>query len=428
MAQRRVVITGLGMISPLSVGAKRSWAKLIAGESGIVSTNTLNNAEEYGPIPSKVVGAVPKGSLADGKWNPDEHLHPSEARKYALLTQYALATTKEALTDAKWDPKTEQDQEDTGVCIGTGIGAFNETYEQTMMYYEGGYRKVQPLFVPKSLSSMASGVVSMKYGLKGPNHTVTTACATGNHSIGDAYRFIKDDYAQVMVAGSAETGAYPLVLSGFARAKSLSTKRNDEPERASRPFDKGRDGFVLSEGCGILILEELEHAKKRGAHIYAEVVGYGLSGDGYHMTAPDPNGSGAIRSMKLALRGHDINKIDYVNAHATSTSIGDAIECAAMQTMLKGNDHFHVSSTKGSTGHLLGAAASVEAVFTTLAIQDQICPPTLNLEDPIVDTNGEPFKFNFVGPEPVKKEINYAMSNSFGFGGINTSVVFKKYA
>jgi 3-oxoacyl-[acyl-carrier-protein] synthase II len=414
------------MISPLGVGAKRGWTKLIAGESGIVSTSSLNDPE-YDPIPSKVVGAVPKGSLSEGKWNPDDYFPRSEARRYALLTQYAIAATKEALTDAKWSPESQEDQEDTGVCIGSGIGAFGETYEQTMAYYEGGYRKVQPLFVPKSLPSMGSGVVSMKYGLKGPNHTVTTACATGNHAIGDAYRFIKDDYAQVMVAGATETGVVPLVLAGFARAKSLSTKHNESPETASRPFDQDRDGFVLSEGCGILILEELEHAKNRGAQIYAEIVGYGLSGDGYHMTAPDPKGSGALRAMKLALRGHDINKIDYVNAHATSTTIGDSIECGAMQMMLKGNDHFHVSSTKGSTGHLLGAAGAVEAIFTTMAIRDQICPPTLNLENPTLDPNGNPFQLNFVGPEPVKKEINYALSNSFGFGGINTSLVFKKY-
>jgi 3-oxoacyl-[acyl-carrier-protein] synthase II len=273
---------------------------------------------------------------------------------------------------------------------------------------------------------MASGVVSMTNGLKGPNHTVSTACATGNHAIGDAYRFIRDDFAQVMVAGATENGALPLVLAGFSRAKSLSTN-NEDPTKASRPFDKGRDGFVLSEGCGILILEELEHAKERGAQIYAEIVGYGLSGDGYHMTAPDPNGRGAIRAMRLALRGHDVKDIDYVNAHATSTSIGDVIECRAMTTMLEGNDHFHVSSTKGSTGHLLGAAGAVEAIFSTLAIRDQVCPPTLNLEDPVVDIVGTPFKLNFVGPTPIKKEINYALSNSFGFGGINTSLVFKKY-
>lgn len=414
------------MVSPLGVGVKRNWARLLAGESGIASTKTLNNPE-YDLIPSKVVGAVPKGSISEGKWNPDDHLPPSLSRRYALLTQYAIVAAKEALLDAQWEPKTDDEQASTGVCIGTGIGAFGEVYEQSMIYHEGGYRKVQPLFVPKALPSMASGVVSMTYGLKGPNHTVSTACATGNHAIGDAYRFIKDDYAQVMVAGATETGVVPLALAGFSRAKSLSTKSNDEPEKASRPFDKNRDGFVLSEGCGVLVLEELEHAKQRGAQIYAEVVGYGLSGDGYHMTAPDPHGSGAIRAMKLALRDHTTNDIDYVNAHATSTAMGDSIEARALQVMLKDNNHFHISSTKGSTGHLLGAAGAVEGIFTTLAVHDQVCPPTLNLEDPDVDSDGQAFQLNFVGPKPVEKEINYALSNSFGFGGINTSVLFKRF-
>lgn len=423
MAQRRVVVTGLGAVTPLGVGVKHVWSSLLALKSGIVSTDTLGD-ERFNGIPSKVAGVVPKGSISEGKWNVSDHIDDSGSRRMALFSQYAMAAATEAMKDAQWTPSIDTDQEMTGLCIGSGIGGFTETYDHSVMFDKGGFRKVQPLFIPKMLPNMPSGLISIKYGLRGPNHTVSTACATGNHAIGDAFRFIKDDYADVMLAGATEASVHPLALAGFARARSLSQKFNHEPSKASRPFDKDRDGFVLAEGSGILVLEELEHAKKRGAQIYAEIVGYGLSGDGYHITAPAPDGNGAIRSMKRALKGISKTEVDYINAHATSTALGDEIECHAMRTLFEDeNTQFHVSSTKGSTGHLLGAAGAIEAIFTILAVKNDICPPTLNLENIGVDSKG----LNFVGDAPFEKEINVALSNSFGFGGINTSLTFKKY-
>jgi 3-oxoacyl-[acyl-carrier-protein] synthase II len=426
----RVVITGIGLVTPLGVGTKHVWKQLIAGKSGLVSTSTLKD-ERFNDIPSKVVGVVPLGDLSEGKWNAEEHLEKTEIRRTGKFSQFALAAAKEALTDARWFPESLEDQLNTGVCIGSGIGGIEEVYDNSVDFATGGYRKVQPLFVPKLLPNMAGGLISIKYGLKGPNHSVSTACATGNHSIGDAYRFIKDGYAKVILAGAAEASVHPVALAGFARAKSLVTKYNDDPTQASRPFDKDRDGFVLGEGAGLVVLEDLEHAKKRGANIYAEIVGYGLSGDAYHMTAPSPDGVGASRSMEVAVRGIDKHKINYINAHATSTNIGDRIESLAIKTTFKDSykKNLHVSSTKGATGHLLGAAGSVESIFTILAVQQNVIPPTLNLNSP-GGAKGDPsdgFDLNYVANESIEAEVNYALSNSFGFGGTNTSLTFKKY-
>ncbi|CCH41885.1 3-oxoacyl-acyl-carrier-protein synthase [Wickerhamomyces ciferrii] len=424
----RVVVTGLGTVSPLGVGVKTAWAALLAGKSGIVSTDSLND-ERYHKIPSKVIGKVPLGETSDGKWNPDTYFAKGEARRLAPFAQYALAATHEALNDANWHPTELEDQLNTGVIVGSGIGSISDTFDNAVALSNGGYRKVQPLFIPKMLPNMAAGAISIKYGLKGPNHAPSTACATGNHSIGDAYRFIKDGYANVIVAGAAEAPIHPLALSGFARAQSVATDFNDDPTKSCRPFDKHRSGFVLGEGSGILILEELEHAKSRDAKIYAEIVGYGLSGDGYHITAPSPDGLGAKRAMELATRGIDLNKIGYINAHATSTLIGDRIENNAIREIFQNNKDLLVSSTKGSHGHLLGAAGALEAIFSILAIKDSIAPPTLNLESPggAEGDDINDFTLNLVGPKPQKSNIEYALSNSFGFGGVNTSLLFKKY-
>lgn len=424
----RVVVTGMGLVTPLGVGVKHSWSALLAGKSGIVSTDTLND-ERYDKIPSKVIGKVPDGELATGGWNPDNHFQKGKARRLATFSQYALAATQEALADANWFPTEVEDRLNTGVIVGSGIGSLTDTFENSIAFGNGGYKKVQPLFIPKMLPNMAAGAISIKYGLQGPNSCPSTACATGNHSIGDAYRFIKDGYANVIVAGAAEAPLHPLALAGFARAQSVATDFNETPEKASRPFDKDRNGFVLSEGSGILILEELEHAKKRNAKIYAEIVGYGLSGDGYHITAPSPDGLGARRAMEIATREVDLTKVGYVNAHATSTLIGDRIENNAIKTIFKDNKDILVSSTKGSHGHLLGAAGAVEAIYSILAVKDNIAPPTLNLESPggAEGDNVEDFSLNLVGPTPVEQHIEYALSNSFGFGGINTSLLFKKY-
>lgn len=424
----RVVVTGLGIVSPLGVGVKQSWNALLAGKSGIVSTDSLND-ERYEKIPSKVVGKIPEGDISEGKWNPDNHFQKGEARRLATFSQYALAATEEALKDAKWFPTEIEDQLNTGVIVGSGIGSITDTFENSLAFGSGGYKKVQPLFIPKMLPNMAGGAISIKYGLKGPIHCPSTACATGNHAIGDAYRFIRDGFSNVIVAGASEAPIHPLALAGFARAQSVATDFNDAPEKACRPFDKDRSGFVLSEGSGILILEELEHAKKRNAPIYAEIVGYGLSGDGYHITAPSPDGLGARRAMEIATRGIDLTKVGYVNAHATSTLIGDRIENNAIKTIFKDNPEVLVSSTKGSHGHLLGAAGAVEAIFSIMAVKDGIAPPTLNLETPggAEGDNVDDFTLKLVGPQPVKKDIEYALSNSFGFGGINTSLLFKKY-
>ncbi|KAH3688428.1 hypothetical protein WICPIJ_000567 [Wickerhamomyces pijperi] len=426
-AARRVVVTGLGLITPLGVGTKHVWTKLISGESGLISTSLLNDSR-FDDIPSKVVGAIPEGPISEGKWTAEDHLDKSEVRRTSKFSQYALAATNEALLDSQWSPTNLQDQLNTGVCVGSGIGGFNETYDNAIALNSAGYRKIQPLFIPKLLPNMPAGLISIKYGFKGPNHTVSTACATGNHAIGDAYRFIKDGYAEVIVAGATESSVHPLALAGFARAKSLATKFNDDPKRASRPFDKARDGFVLSEGSAIVVLESLEHALKRNApNIYAEVVGYGLSGDGYHITSPSPDGLGARRAMEFALRDIERKQVGYVNAHATSTNLGDSIESLAIEETFKENPSVLVGSTKGATGHLLGAAGAMESIFTILALNHGIVPPNLNLDEALEFEGDGKNQLNYVGKEAVKTDLKYALTNSFGFGGVNTSLCFKKY-
>ncbi|ODV97628.1 hypothetical protein PACTADRAFT_73339 [Pachysolen tannophilus NRRL Y-2460] len=445
MSGRRIVITGVGLVTPLGVGVKNSWTNLVKGKSGLVSTKILDEYDRYyKDIPSQVVGKVPElkdgnvnglvfhGGESSGYWDPTSFLQNGEVRKLPRFAQYALCATKEALSDANWFPTQEDDLNDTGVCIGSGIGSIEDSFNNSVNFHEKGYRKIQPLFVPKLLANMASGNVSITYGFKGPNHSVSTACATGVHAIGDAARFIKDGYCNVMVAGATEATIHPLALAGFARAKSVVTNFNDDPTAASRPFDKDRNGFVLSEGCGILILENLDHALQRGvSNIYGEVVGYGLSGDGYHITSPSPKGLGAARAMEFALKQANVlpNAIDYVNAHATSTLLGDRAENQAIQTIFGNNNkELAVSSSKGSIGHLLGAAGSVEAIFAILAMHNNVLPPTLNCDSPggAEGDDKDNFIFNYVQNKAQDKEINYSMSNSFGFGGTNASICFKK--
>ncbi|PRT56717.1 3-oxoacyl-[acyl-carrier-protein] synthase, mitochondrial [Wickerhamiella sorbophila] len=413
----RVVVSGIGVVSPVGVGIQHAWKTLIASKCGIVKLGP-----EFDSVPSKVAGLVPKGS-DPGEWDPTQWIDAKNLRKTPLFIQYALSAAKQALDDGNWHPESEQDKKDTGVAIGSGIGGFEAVYDNAVAFHEGGYRKVSPMFVPGLLVNMAAGNVSIAHGLRGPNHAVSTACTTGAHAIGDAAGFIKNGMAKVMLAGSTEGCVHPLAVAGFARARALASSFNDTPEKASRPFDSDRGGFVIGEGAAVLLLEEESHAKNRGAKIYAEVSGYGLSGDGHHITAPEPNGSGAYDCMTMALDAAGLNgsDIDYVNAHATSTPLGDAIESKAIVRALgKPSSEINVSSTKGATGHLLGAAGSLEAAFTVMALHTQTMPPNLNLE-----TVGEGFDCNYI-KTATEGSINHAMSNSFGFGGTNASLVFSK--
>ncbi|KAL6150372.1 Mitochondrial beta-keto-acyl synthase [Exserohilum turcicum] len=411
-------------------GVRQTWKRLIDGHCGVVSIK--DRSPEFALLPSQVAGLVPEGSKDAGKWNSKDHLSPSDERRMARFAQYAMVASEEAMKDARWYPKKEEDLEATGVYMGSGIGSLDDVYDTTVAYEKGGYRKVSPLFVPRLLINLAAGHISMRYGFKGPNHAATTACTTGAHSIGDASRLIQFGDADVMIAGGAESCIHPLAISGFARARSLATEFNDRPTESSRPFDRQRDGFVIGEGAGVVVLEELEHAKRRNAHIYAEVAGYGLSSDAYHMTAPREDGQGPRLAMKKALRHACIKPyaVDYVNAHATSTPLGDAAENRAIKGLLLGEDgkteasEINISSTKGAIGHLLGAAGSVEAIFTVLAIHHNTLPPTLNLLNP-----GDPsadFDCNYVANEAQQHNISVALSNSFGFGGTNASLCFRK--
>lgn len=436
----RVVVTGIGLVTPLGIGAAHNFSRIVAKESGIISTSSIpdlsdQEREQYAQVPSKAIGVVPRGKKTEGKLDVSEHLQ--DVRRLAKFSQYALIASQEALEDANWLQLTESEQNATGVCMGSCIGSFDDLYNNSIIFQEKGYRKIPPIFIPKYLNNMAAGAVSIKYGFKGLSHTVSTACATGSNAIGDAYRFIKDGYQNVMVAGATEAVTHPLALAGFARAKSLTLDFQDEPSRASRPFDSKRSGFVLSEGSGVLILENLEHALNRGVKkIYGEIIGYGLSSDAHHITAPPSLGEGAKRAMLSALRtsGLEYNpsKIDYINAHATSTKVGDSAENSALKDIFGAHkDQLVVSSNKGSIGHLLGAAGAVEAGFTLLAMNNGIIPPTLNCEDPgdasgAADYNRE-YIFNYAANQAVKKDIKYALSNSFGFGGVNASLCFKKY-
>ncbi|KAH9898875.1 putative 3-oxoacyl--synthase [Xylariomycetidae sp. FL2044] len=427
---RRVVITGLGAVTPLGVGARLTWNRLIAGHSGIRSLAALQDQKPWRDLTSTVAGLVPKSASSDGQWRPDDWLSATDQRRMSTFAQYAVAAAEMALKDAEWKPEGQDQLESTGVCLGSGIGNLEDIYATSLAFEQGGYKKVSPLFVPKILINMAAGHISMRYGFQGPNHVATTACTTGAHSIGDASRFIAFGDADVMIAGGAESCIHPLTFAGFGRSRSLSTEFNHDPPSSCRPFDRGRNGFVVSEGAAVLVLEELEHAKARGAHIYAELKGYGSSGDAYHMTAPREDGSGAFLAMKRGLKQAGIKpcQVDYINAHATGTAIGDAAEALAIRSLMMGEEGYPdesqvtVSSTKGSIGHLLGAAGAVEAMFAILAIAAKTVPPTLNLRDPDVGP-----RFNFVPLEAQEREVNIAMSNSFGFGGTNATLVFEKY-
>ncbi|KAF1811216.1 ketoacyl synthase domain-containing protein [Eremomyces bilateralis CBS 781.70] len=426
---RRVVVTGLGALTPLGVGVRQSWTQLLNKKCGVVA---LRDKARFPSIPSQIAAYVPLGSKANGGWDPQEWLSSSELRKMADFAQFAMAASDEALTDSGWEPKSQEDCEATGVYIGSGIGSLEDVYSTSLAFAKSGYRKVSPLFVPRLLINLAAGHVSMKYGLKGPNHAATTACTTGAHAIGDAARMVAFGDADVMVAGGAESCIHPLAMAGFARARSLATDWNEAPNLASRPFDRDRAGFVIGEGTGVVVLEELEHAKRRNARIYAEVKGYGVSSDAYHMTAPREDGEGPYLAMKRALRNSGIKpkEVGYVNAHATSTVLGDAAENRAVKNLLLGEEghdrpeDINISSVKGAIGHLLGAAGAVEAIFTILALYHGTLPPTLNQDNPADPL--EQFNCNYVPNEPQRKDISVAITNSFGFGGTNASLCFAR--
>jgi 3-oxoacyl-[acyl-carrier-protein] synthase II len=415
---RRVVVTGLGLVTPLGVGVEDNWRRLIAGESGIRAIQGFDVSD----LPSKIAGQVPRGETSAGLFNADDWVAPKDQRKIDTFILYALAAAVQAVEDSGWKPQDEEGQERTGVMIGSGIGGLPGITDGAITLHEKGPRRISPFFIPSSLINLASGHVSIRYGFKGPNHSVVTACATGAHALGDAARIIALEDADVMVAGGAESAMNRLGIAGFAAARALSTGFNDTPERASRPWDKDRDGFVMGEGAGIVVLEELEHAKRRGAKIYGEIVGYGMSGDAYHVTAPSEDGNGGFRAMRNALRRAQLptEAIDYVNAHGTSTPLGDEIELGAVKRLFGGHAYeLSMSSTKSAIGHLLGAAGSVEAIFSILAIRDQVAPPTLNLENPSPSCD-----IDLVARRAKERRIRYAMSNSFGFGGTNASLIF----
>ncbi|NIJ43084.1 3-oxoacyl-[acyl-carrier-protein] synthase II [Parvibaculum indicum] len=414
---RRVVVTGVGMVSPLGCGAETTWKRILNGESGARKIEKFDVSD----LPCKIAMPIPREG--EGAFNPDDWMDAKEAKRVDEFIVYAVSAATQALQDADWKPTSEEDQCRTGTMIGSGIGGLEGIADTAITLKEKGPRRVSPFFITGRLINLASGYVSIQHGLKGPNHAVVTACSTGAHAIGDAARLIALDDADVMVAGGAESAINRLGIAGFAACRALSTSFNDEPTKASRPYDKDRDGFVMGEGAGVVVLEEYEHAKARGAKIYGEVVGYGLSGDAYHITAPPEDGNGGYRSMQAALKraGISASDLDYVNAHGTST-MADTIELGAVSRLL-GNavSKVSMSSTKSSIGHLLGAAGAVEAIFCLLAMRDSKLPPTLNLDNPAVET-----EIDLVPNRAVDKEVNYALSNSFGFGGTNASLVMKK--
>ncbi|MDX1924859.1 MAG: beta-ketoacyl-ACP synthase II [Rickettsiaceae bacterium] len=419
MKKKRVVITGIGLITPIGFDAKENWESLMSSRSGVRRINKFDVSNS----PVKIAAQVSQGEGEGGRiFNPDEYINPVDARRMARFIQYGFVAAKEAVEDSGWMPTEEEDLKRTGVILGSGIGGL-ETIENTAFQLrETG--KVSPFFIPSCLINLLSGQVSIKYGFRGPNHSVVTACATGAHAIGDAARMIIYGDADVMVAGSSEAAITPLGLAGFAAARALCANFNDDPTKASRPWDKARSGFVMGEGAGVVVLEEYEHAKKRGAKIYAELAGYGLSGDAYHITSSHPEGRGGVDAMKRALIDAqiDVRDIGYINAHGTSTPIGDASELFAVQSMfLETNPGVKMSSTKSSIGHLLGAAGSVEAIYTALSLHHQIIPPTLNLDDVMDEA-----RIDLVPHVPKEHKFEYALSNSFGFGGTNTSLILKK--
>ena len=424
---RRVVITGLGMVTPLGWGVDCTWQALLAGKSGagrITAFDTTDYACQVACEVPRVNGRGHGSADMPGAFDPDKVMPPKDQRRIDDFILYAVAAAEEALTDASWKPEADADKERTGVIIGSGIGGLGTISDTAIDLHERGPRRVSPFFIPSALINLASGQVSIRYGLKGPNHAVVTACATGAHAVGDAARLIQFGDADVMLAGGAEAAVIPLGIAGFIACRAMSTSFNDAPEKASRPYDKDRDGFVMGEGAAALVLEEYEHAKARGAKIYAEVAGYGLAGDAYHITAPSPDGDGGFRAMRAAIAraGIDPSDVDYINAHGTSTPLGDEIEVGAVERLLgQAAGKVAMSSTKSSIGHLLGAAGAVEAAFTALAIRDQIAPPTINLDNPSVDT-----PLDLVPHKAKPMKIDVALSNSFGFGGTNASLALKK--
>ena len=416
---RRVVVTGLGLVTPLADGVEATWERLLAGKSGAGPISLFDASG----LATTYACEVKRGDGSDGTFNPDAYLAPKEQRKVDEFILFGIAAAQQAIEDSGWVADTDEKQHRTGVMIGSGIGGLQTIADTAVMIKEKGPRRVSPFFIPGALINLISGQVSIKHGFKGPNHSVVTACSTGAHAIGDASRLIKYGSADVMVAGGAEAAICEIGIAGFNACKALSTKRGDDPKAASRPYDADRDGFVMGEGAGIVVLEEYEHAKARGAKIYAEVIGYGLSGDAYHITAPSEDGEGGERSMRAALSDAGIEPadIDYINAHGTST-MADTIELGAVERMMgDAAAKVTMSSTKSMTGHLLGAAGAIEAIFSILAIRDQVAPPTINLDNPAVET-----KVDLAPNAKREREINVALSNSFGFGGTNASVLFRK--
>ena len=416
---QRVVVTGLGLVTPLGCGVEPTWSRLLESRSGARRITEFEVAD----LAAQIACFIPRGDGSGGTFNPDQWMEPKEQRKVDDFIIYAMAAAEQALKDASFEPKTQEQQERTGVLIGSGIGGLSGIADTALLLQEKGPRRVSPFFIPGRLINLASGYVSIRHGLKGPNHAVVTACSTGAHAIGDAARLIMLGDADVMVAGGAESPICRIAMAGFAACRALATTFNDQPTKASRPYDKDRDGFVMGEGAGIVVLESLEHAKARGAKIYAEVIGYGLTGDAYHITAPSEDGDGAYRCMRAAVQraGITVDQIDYVNAHGTST-MGDEIELGAVERLF-GNSagNLAMSSTKSATGHLLGAAGAVEAIFSILALRDNIAPATLNLDNPSVST-----PIDLVPHTPRKRPINTVLSNSFGFGGTNASLVMRR--
>jgi 3-oxoacyl-[acyl-carrier-protein] synthase II len=417
---RRVVVTGLGLLSPFGYGVEHSWRQLLSGRSAARRITEF----EVEDLACKIANVIPRGDGSNHSFNPEAVLEPKELRKIGDFILYGIAAADEALKDSGWEPKSEEERCATGVMIGSGIGGIEGISENALILKERGPRRISPFFIPGNIINLVSGQVSIRHGLKGPNHAVVTACSTGAHAIGDAARLIMFGDADVMLAGGAESPIGRLSLAGFAACKALSTDRNDSPETASRPYDKDRDGFVMGEGAGVVVLEELEHAKARGAKIYAEFTGYGLSGDAYHITAPAEDGGGAFRCMSSALKRAKLapSDVDYINAHGTST-MADTIELGAVERLV-GNaaSKISMSSTKSSIGHLLGAAGAAEAIFSILAIRDNIAPATINLDNPERET-----AIDLVPNKPRERQIDVALSNSFGFGGTNASLIFQRY-
>ncbi|WP_273689158.1 beta-ketoacyl-ACP synthase II [Ketogulonicigenium vulgare] len=418
---RRVVVTGLGLVTPLADGVEESWSRLLDGQSGAGPINQFDASH----LATTYACEVPLGDGTNGTFNADRYMEPKDQRKVDDFIIFGVAAAQQAVEDSGWVPQTDEDRFRTGVMIGSGIGGLKSIAETAVLIKEKGARRVSPFFIPGALINLISGQVAIKHGFKGPNHAVVTACATGAHAIGDAARLIKYGDADVMVAGGAEASICEIGIAGFNACKALSTKGADNPKAASRPYDADRDGFVMGEGAGVVVLEELEHALARGAKIYAEVLGYGLSGDAYHITAPSEDGEGGARAMAMAMRdaGISASDIDYVNAHGTST-MADTIELGAVERLLgDAASNVTMSSTKSATGHLLGAAGAIEAVFSILAIRDQVAPPTINLDNPAVET-----KIDLAPNKKVERKIDVALSNSFGFGGTNASLIVGKYA